>query len=94
MFRHRKISSIHPTPRFVKHRVLHNFVKDGVTYSRLVSVPVDGSKIPNPSDYLLHDLLEAGVPLNVVSSQIVDNVPSSEQVDKIVNNIVESDNCK
>lgn len=94
MFRHRKISSIHPAPRVVKHRVLYNFVKDGVTYTRLVSVPVDGSKIPNPSEYLLHNLLEAGVPLNVVSSQIVGNVPSSEQVDKIVNNIVESDNGK
>ena len=94
MFRHRKILSIHPIPRVVKHRVLYNFVKDGVTYSRLVSVPVDGSKIPNPSEYLLHDLLESGIPLNVVSSQIVENVPSSEQVDKIVNNIVGSDNGK
>ena len=48
MFRHRKIAHSHPIPRRVYHTVLKQTVENGVTYSRPVRVPVDGSNIPDP----------------------------------------------
>lgn len=46
------------------------------------------SKIPSPSDYSLENLLRAGVPLKQVNSSILDgDVPSDEQISKIVDSL-------
>lgn len=91
MFRHRKIAHSHPTPRRVYHTVLKQTVENGVTYSRPVRVPVDGSHIPDPSEYRLEDLIASGIPLNAVSPLVVGSTPTSDQLENIVNKVVESD---
>lgn len=49
------------------------------------------SKIPSPSDYSLENLLRAGVPLKQVNSSILDgDVPSDEQISKIVDSLPDS----
>lgn len=87
MFRHKFYKSSHPSFREVYHTVLSETVENGVTYNRAVSVPAYSSNIPNPEDYRLHDLIDAGVPLSPVSSQVVELKPTSEQVEHIVNSI-------
>lgn len=87
MFRHKSYNSFHPSFREVYHTVLSETVENGVTYSRAVSVPAFSSNIPNPEDYRLHDLIDAGVPLSPVSPQVVDVQPTSEQVEHLVNSI-------
>lgn len=90
MFKNRKLCSHISRPRRVTEKVLKPYVVDGVTRFQLVSVPVDGSKIPDPSKYRLHDLLDAGIPLNVVSPIIVASVPSDIQLSHMVDSITNS----
>ena len=90
MFKNRKLCSHISRPRLVIEKVLTPYVVDGVTRFKLVSVPVDGSKIPDPSKYRLHDLLDAGIPMSVVSSNIVDSVPSDIQLSHMVDSIINS----
>lgn len=58
--------------------------------SRYVRVKQDVSEcsLPAPSEYKLETLLSAGIPLNAVSSLLVDSSPSDAQVDAIVNKVV------
>lgn len=75
------------------HKIFVDSVKritDDKGVSRYVSVKVDVSEgsVPSPSDYKLETLLSAGIPLNAVSSLLVDSVPSDAQVDVIVSKVV------
>lgn len=56
-------------------------------YVRDIQDVSEGS-VPAPSDYKLETLLSSGIPLNAVSSLLVDSVPSDVQVDAIVNKVV------
>lgn len=60
----------------------------GVSHYVRVKKDVSESSIPAPSDYTLETLLSAGIPLNAVSSLLVDSAPSDAQVDAIVNKVV------
>lgn len=60
----------------------------GVSHYVRVKQDVSEGLIPAPSEYKLETLLSAGIPLNVVSSLLVDSSPSDSQVDAIVNKVV------
>lgn len=60
----------------------------GVTHYVRVKQDVSDGSVPAPSEYKLETLLSAGIPLNAVSSLLVDSAPSDAQVDAIVNNVV------
>lgn len=56
-------------------------------YVRFIQDVSEGS-VPPPSEYKLETLLSAGIPLNAVSSLLIDSAPSDAQVDAIVNKVV------
>lgn len=60
----------------------------GVSHYVCVKQDVSECSIPAPSEYKLETLLSAGIPLNAVSSLLVDSAPSDLQVDAIVNKVV------
>lgn len=60
----------------------------GVTHYVRDKQDVSEGSIPAPSEYKLETLLSAGIPLNAVSSLLVDSSPSDAQVDAIVNKVV------
>lgn len=60
----------------------------GVSHYVRVKQDVSDGSIPAPSEYKLETLLSAGIPLNAVSSLLVDSAPSDAQVDAIVNKVV------
>lgn len=60
----------------------------GVSHYVRVKQDVSEGSLPAPSEYKLEILLSAGIPLNAVSSLLVDSAPSDAQVDAIVNKFV------
>lgn len=60
----------------------------GVSHYVRVKQDVSEGSLPAPSEYKLETLLSAGIPLNAVSSLLVDSAPSDVQVDAIVNKFV------
>lgn len=60
----------------------------GVSHYVRVKQDVSVGSVPPPSEYKLEFLLSAGIPLNAVSSLLVDSAPSDAQVDSIVNKVV------
>lgn len=60
----------------------------GVSHYVCVKQDVSVGSVPPPSEYKLETLLSAGIPLNAVSSLLVDSAPSDAQVDAIVNKFV------
>lgn len=60
----------------------------GVSHYVSVKQDVSVGSVPPPSEYKLETLLSAGIPLNAVSSLLVDSAPSDAQVDAIVNKVV------
>lgn len=60
----------------------------GVSHYVRVKQDVSVGSLPAPSEYKLETLLSAGIPLNAVSSLLVDSGPSDAQVDVIVNKVV------
>mgnify|MGYP006977718551 CR=1 FL=1 len=60
----------------------------GVSHYVRVKQDVSEGSIPAPSEYKLETLLSAGIPLNAVSSLLVDSAPSDSQVDAIVDKVV------
>lgn len=74
-------------------RIYVDSVKDitddrGVSHYVRVKQDVSEGSLPAPSEYKLETLLSAGIPLNAVSSLLVDSAPSDAQVDVIVNKFV------
>lgn len=95
MFRTRKHSALHASPHvFNVPQIKDSFLADGTKVSHLVSVPFNtlGSDIPKPSEYKLHALLAAGVPLSPVSPTILDSAPSTELASKFLDSLDKSDN--
>lgn len=94
MFRTRKHSSLHASPHvFNVPQIKDSYLSDGTKVSHLVSVPFTsiGSDIPKPSEYKLHALLAAGVPLSPVSPTILDTAPTSEAASKFLDSLDKSD---
>jgi hypothetical protein len=60
----------------------------GVSHYVRVKQDVSEGNVPPPSEYKLETLLSAGIPLNAVSSLLVDSAPSDAQVDAIVSKVV------
>lgn len=83
MFRTRKFNTCPPTPKEFSIPVLQDyFEKDGTKCSHVLDVPSNtvGSDLPNTEDYQLSALLRAGVPLDFVSPNVLDNAPSEADV--------------
>lgn len=98
MFRTRKFNTCPPSPREFNVPILQDYFDDnGIKYSRVVDVPANtvGSNLPSIEDYKLSALLRAGVPLDVVSTNVLDNVPSeadaSAILDKLSSNTSKND---
>lgn len=77
----------------IPHKIFVDSVNDitddrGVSHYVRVKLDVSEGSIPAPSEYKLETLLSAGIPINAVSSLLVDSVPSDAQVDAIVNKVV------
>ena len=82
-----------PHANCMPHKILVDSVKDitddrGVSHYVKVKSDVSEASVPAPSEYKLETLLSAGIPLNAVSSLLVDSVPSDAQVDAIVSKVV------
>lgn len=91
MFRNIRIKARRAIPHSVNHTVMKSEIRNGVTFCSACKVPVDGSGIPDPDKYRLHDLIDANIPLNRVSADIVGSVPTEQQALNIASHIVESD---
>lgn len=94
MFRTRKHSALHASPHvFNVPLIKDSYLSDGTKVSNLVSVPFNtlGSDIPKPSEYKLHALLAAGVPLSPVSPTILETAPSSEAASNFLDSLDKSD---
>lgn len=79
MFRTRKFNTCPPTPKEFTIPVLQDyFEKDGTKCSHVLDVSSNtvGSDLPNTEDYQLSALLRAGVPLDFVSPNVLDNAPT------------------
>ena len=82
-----------PHTSCMPHKIFVDSVKDitddrGISHYVKVKADVSDGSIPAPSEYKLETLLSAGIPLNAVSSLLVDSAPSDAQVDAIVNKVV------
>lgn len=75
------------------HKIFVDSVKDitddrGISHYVRVKSDVSQGSVPSPSEYKLETLLSAGIPLNAVSSLIVDSKPSDAQVNNIVGKVL------
>lgn len=94
MFRTRKHSALHASPHvFNVPHIKDSYLSDGTKVSHLVSVPFTtlATDIPKPSEYKLHALLAAGVPLSPVSPTILDTAPTSDVASKFLDSLDKSD---
>lgn len=66
---------------------------NGVEIVRFVSQPVSVSaaNIPSCDEYKLSDLLDAGVPLNSVPTDILDESPTDSQIENFANTLYNND---
>lgn len=89
-FRNRKFSYSCPPPQEVYDEVITTQIVDGVEVPTIVSVPNSEftKDLPELSDYKLSDLIQAGVPLNPVSPNVLGTVEDklNNVVDDIINN--------
>ena len=93
MFRTRKFNTCPPSPKEFVVPVTKDIVdEDGTRYSEVVEVNASsiGSNLPNTEDYKLSALLRAGVPLNFVSSDVLDNGPSEAEASAILDSLPSS----
>lgn len=68
------------------------FDEDGVLRPSSKLVDTSAPSLPSLEDYTLEKLLAAGVSLNVVNCELLTSTPSEDSVNKVVDNIVSSDN--
>ena len=95
MFRTRKFNTCPPSPKEFNVLVPEDFMtEDGTRCSHVVQVPASsiGQNLPNISDYKLSALLRAGVPLDVVPSNILDAAPTEAQASAFLDNLSKSNN--
>lgn len=94
MFRFRKTnSSLYPSSSVSEVVSVSKFDEKGVEHVSFVTQPcsVNADKVPNCSDYVLSDLLAAGVPLSPVT---VDSSlsPSDAAIDSFVSHLDNDNN--
>lgn len=66
--------------------------KDGVLRPSSKMFDTSNPVLPSSEDYTLEKLLASGVSLNVVNCELLTSTPSDDSVNKVVDNIVSSDN--
>lgn len=97
MFRTRKFNTCPPSPKDFTVPVAQDFMtEDGIRCSHVVNVPASslGYDLPNTKDYKLSALLRAGVPLDVVPSNILDAAPSEAQASALLDSLNQSNLSK
>lgn len=82
-----------PHTSCMPHRIFVDSVEDiiddkGISHYVKVKADVSLGSLPSPSEYKLETLLSAGIPLNAVSSLILDSKPSDAQVSAIVDKVL------
>lgn len=90
VFRFRKLQQLTAVPKDFNTLVSKvSFTKDGTKVQDIVSVPVAslGNDIPNPEDYKLSKLINAGVPLTPVSANILDEAPSESEANAFLDGL-------
>lgn len=90
MFRTRKFNTCPPSPKEFSVPVLQEYYEaDGTKCCHVVNVPSSsvGHDLPNIEDYQLSSLLAAGVPLNPVSSNVLDNAPSEAEANVFLDSL-------
>lgn len=93
MFRTRKFNTCPPSPKEFTVPVSQDFLtEDGTRCSHTVFVPASsiGHDLPNIADYKLSALLRAGVPLDVVPSNILDAAPTEAQASALLDSLSQS----
>ena len=93
MFRTRKFNTCPPSPKEFSVPVPEDFISDdGTRCSHVVHVPASsiGQALPNINDYKLTSLLRAGVPLDVVPSNILDAAPTEAQASAFLDSLSQS----
>lgn len=93
-FRFRKHSARFANPTLINDVVEHHETVNGVDIVHYVEQPcsVVSDAMPRTEDYRLSSLLAAGVPLNVVPTEILSNTPTSSQIEQFSQQL--SDNPK
>lgn len=93
MFRTRKFNTCPPSPKEFSVPVLQDiFSEDGTRLCHVVEVNSStiGSNLPHIQDYKLSSLLRAGVPLDFVSSTVLDAAPSESEASALLDNLSSS----
>lgn len=93
MFRTRKFNTCPPSPKDFTVPVSQDFMtEDGTRCSHIVEVLASsiGQDLPNIQDYKLSALLRAGVPLDVVPSNILDAAPTEAEASALLDNLSKS----
>lgn len=93
-FRFRKHSVRFSNPQPIFDVVEHHEVENGVEVVHFVeqSTSVISDAMPLAEDYKLSSLLAAGVPLNVVPTEILSNTPTSSQIEQFSNKLSDNTN--
>lgn len=93
-FRFRKHSARFANPTSINDVVEHHEVVNGVDIVHFVeqSCSVVSDAMPLAEDYKLSSLLAAGVPLNVVPTEILSDTPTSSQIEQFSNKLSDNSN--
>lgn len=93
MFRTRKFNTCPPSPKEFTVPVPQDFItEDGTRCSHVVQVLAStiGNDLPLIEDYKLSVLLRAGVPLDAVPSNILDDAPTEAQASAFLDSLSQS----
>lgn len=93
-FRFRKHSARFANPTPVYDVAEHHEVENGVEVVHYVEQPtsVISDAMPLSEDYKLSSLLAAGVPLNVVPTEILSDSPTSSQIEQFSQKLSDNSN--
>lgn len=93
-FRFRKHSARFANPKPIYDVVEHHEVENGVEVVHFVeqSSSVISDAMPLAEDYKLSSLLAAGVPLNVVPTEILSDSPTSSQIEQFSQKLSDNSN--
>lgn len=93
-FRFRKHSARFANPTPINDVVEHHESVNGVDIVHFVeqSCSVVSDAMPLVEDYKLSSLLAAGVPLNVVPTEILSDTPTSSQIEQFSNKLSDNSN--
>ena len=93
-FRFRKHSARFANPTPINDVVEHHEVVNGIDIVHFVEQPcsVVNDSMPLAEDYKLSTLLAAGVPLNVVPTEILSDSPTSSQLEQFSQKLSDNSN--